>query len=60
MPLAYDGSLFGSGGDVMRAQMLAFGRGQRMCLGHAIAMMQLRLAAAAVARRFAPVWLASA
>jgi cytochrome P450 len=58
---AADAKLGDSGGsDVMRAHMLVFGRGSRMCLGRAIAMMQMRLAVAAVARRFATVRLASA
>ncbi len=48
------------GTEAMRAHMLVFGRGQRICLGRAIALMQLRMAVSAVAQRFASVRVASA
>jgi cytochrome P450 len=46
------------GSDAMRAHMLAFSRGPRVCLGRAIALAELRVAVAAVARHFGSVRLA--
>ncbi len=55
-----DGGIGGGvGTDAMRAHMLVFSRGQRVCLGRAIGLMQLRLTVSAMAQRFASVRLAS-
>jgi hypothetical protein len=46
--------------DAMRAHMLVFSRGVRTCLGKSIALMELKLLAAAVAQRFGTLRLADA
>ncbi len=46
--------------EAMREHMLVFSRGARACLGKAIALMELKLVAAAIAQRFATLRVAEA